>query len=543
MLVSLKRHLHLDPILLLILAVAALLLFFRLEQRPFWQDEAETAGLAKNVLTYGVPKAFDGFNLISQEEGREFGADYIWRWSPWLQIYVAAGAFRLGGLTTWAGRFPFALTGLAAIWLTYLLVKRRLGNLTWARLAAAILALSVIFLLFSRQCRYYSPAAFLALLSIYAFRGNWQSRVAPAVCLVLSLGLLFYANYLLFLSFAAAFLGAAILVYRQELPLTRTLILAGGVVLLIIPGLWLFEIQEQSGMLDLTLLGEGLTHFFSCLLMFLMPLPVVAVLVWRWRRLWVGREPLPADREERFIFFLGLIILINTVILSFNPQREHRYQIHLYPLAAILLGWVVCRVWRYHKFSGVLLALMLTLTNWLYLVPMGWLGIINRWPLNDVHMLSHANLPLRLYLTELFYPYPDVNQGLIQFFQTHAQAGDTILTTYGDLPLQFYTSFKVVGGQQRPVSPEGEGELPAWVVKRAYTRGNRDRLLNQSESLIIHYPRLSQEYQTIILPEPDDDFGNRADPFYHHFMAPSEPFIHLTVYHRKAKGDVNEVSP
>ena len=58
--------------IMIILALAAFLLLFGLDNRPFWQDEAETAGLAKNVLKYGVPRAYDGVNIISQEQGREF---------------------------------------------------------------------------------------------------------------------------------------------------------------------------------------------------------------------------------------------------------------------------------------------------------------------------------------------------------------------------------------------------------------------------------------------------------------------------------------
>jgi hypothetical protein len=92
--------------LAIILALAAFLLLFHLDHRPFWQDEAETAGLARNVLKYGVPRSYDGVNIISQEQGREYDQNFLWRWSPWLQIYIAAAGFKIGGLTTYAGRFP-----------------------------------------------------------------------------------------------------------------------------------------------------------------------------------------------------------------------------------------------------------------------------------------------------------------------------------------------------------------------------------------------------------------------------------------------------
>ena len=204
--------------IMIILALGAFLLLFGLDNRPFWQDEAETACLAKNVLKYGVPRAYDGVNIISQEPGHEYDRNFLWRWSPWLQIYVAAAAFRLGGLTTFAGRLPFALMGLACIFLVYRLVRHNFGDRTWALWAAALLTCSVPFLLYARQCRYYSLGAFFTLMSLYAFKEDWQSRFIPALLLCFSIGLLFYTNYLLFFSFVMPALLAGIWLYPQEFP-------------------------------------------------------------------------------------------------------------------------------------------------------------------------------------------------------------------------------------------------------------------------------------------------------------------------------------
>ena len=199
--------------LFIILALGTFLLLFHLDHRPFWQDEAETACLAKNVLKYGVPRAYDGVNLVSQEQGHEFGQNFLWRWSPWLQIYVAAAAFKIGGLTTYAGRFPFAALGIACIFLVFLLVYHNFGDPVWASLAALLLATSVVFLLFARQCRYYSLGAFLTLINLYAFREDWQHKTGPLLLFCASLGFLFYTNYLLFLSYVGPLMLAALLLY------------------------------------------------------------------------------------------------------------------------------------------------------------------------------------------------------------------------------------------------------------------------------------------------------------------------------------------
>ncbi len=522
---------------LVLLLVAVCLFFFRLDHRPFWQDEAETACLAKNVIKFGVPKAFDGVNLISQEEGLEFNVDYLWRWSPWLQIYLAAAAFKVGGLTTEAGRFPFALAGLASVWLVYLFVKRRFQDPAWAMLAAALLTLSVPFLLFSRQCRYYSLGAFLVCVSLYAFRLNWQSRFTPAALLVGSLSFLFYTNYLLFLSYTSALLLSAVLVYRRGLPPSRTLKLALLTILAIIPGLALFRLQKQTGMLDFTKIFMNLEHYFADLLQFMIPLPVALGLLWHWRLIFLKHSGFPEDPKERFVIFLAFIILINILIMALVPQYFFRYLVHLYPLVAILLGWVILKVWHYHKLSGVLLAMLLLFTNFLHLLPMDWLGIINRPWHNDVHMLTYPNLPLKLYVNELIHPYPDVNKNLIRFFQAHAVPGDTILISYGDLPLQFYTSYQVLGGLQGRVPPPGN--LPRWVVKRHISRRFRENTLSKTDDYILNQVPLGEEYEPVILPHADETFGNRSDPYWHRFLPPAPPYIPLVIYRQKSKGAPN----
>ena len=514
-----------DYILLLILAAAAFLFFFRLDHRPFWQDEAETACLARNVLEYGVPKAFDGVNLVSQESGREFNADYIWRWSPWLQIYMAAGAFWLGGINTVSGRLPFALLGFATVLMVYFFIKRRFGDLTWARLAALLMASSVFFLLFSRQCRYYSLGAFLALLSVYAFRENWQKQIKPAILLVVSLGLLFHTNYLLFFSYGGAFLLAALVVYRRDLPFFRTLTLILCLILLLLPLLGFYRIHQQTTMLDFFKVPGNLSLYFIDLFQFMLPLPVAAGLLWRlgWGKPRVS--DLPYDAEERFILFLSLLILFNISILALAPSYFLRYIIHLLPLCIIIIAWTCCQVLRWHKLAGVALILFLAITNWLYMFPLDINKIIKHPYQTEGYMLSSPNIPLRLYITELLGGFPDVNQGLISFFLTHAKPGDIILTNYCDLPIQFYTKYKVVGGLQGPISSPKLS--PEWVVKL-----KQFSFTCASDRFIKENLQLNTDYKAIKLSYLDDRYGNRPDPRYHHFIPPQEPYDHLIVYRK-----------
>src|SRR6266446_7466278 len=108
-----------DPILLVAVLLAGLLLLWNLGGRSLWQDEAETALLAKSILRTSLPIAIDGTNVVSQEAGREFGPGFLWRWSPWIQFYIAAASISLLGVTPFAVRLPFALLGWLAVPATY----------------------------------------------------------------------------------------------------------------------------------------------------------------------------------------------------------------------------------------------------------------------------------------------------------------------------------------------------------------------------------------------------------------------------------------
>src|SRR5262249_18658912 len=151
------------PVALMCIVAGALVLG-RLDARLLWQDEAQTALVSETILEHGVPLGTDGKNFYSQEQGAEYGAGFLWRWQPWLPFYLTAGSFAVLGKTTLAARLPWALFGLATVFLLY-----RHALATWrdrrvALIAAGLLASCVPFLLLARQCRYYAGTAFLSLL-------------------------------------------------------------------------------------------------------------------------------------------------------------------------------------------------------------------------------------------------------------------------------------------------------------------------------------------------------------------------------------------
>jgi hypothetical protein len=524
---------RLDWGLVVLLAVAACLLFYNLGQRPFWQDEAETACLAKNVLKTGLPYAYDGVNVVSQEEEREFDktGGYLWRWSPWIQIYLQAAGFAVGGFDTAAGRAPFALAALLSVFWTYRLVRRHFGDRSWALMAATLLTLCVPFLLIGRQARYYAPGTLIVLWTLDAFLSDWQHRWRPWLVTFLGMVLLFHANYLLFLSFAPTALAAAFLVYPERMAWRRLALLAGATVAVaVVPGIFLYRIGRQSGMFDVLLVPENMMLYFADLCMFCIPLPVSAALAWRWRG-FVTRLARPTDPGERFVLFSAVLIVFSLLFLGIVPQRFFRYIAHLLPLCAILLAWCVRRLWGFSRVSAVLLFFLLAFTNWLAVYPMERIKIVNRPWQNDFRMLTSLNFPIKLFATELVCGYPDVNTAIIEFFKTHARPGQTVLAEYGELPLMFYVDgLHVLGGLQGPVP---EGTVPDWILRRRVVRVNRDRFLFGAREFTDAVD-FARDYERVPLAFPDETFGNRTDdPNHHYFIAVEAPQKELEIWRRK----------
>jgi 4-amino-4-deoxy-L-arabinose transferase-like glycosyltransferase len=158
-----------DPFWIVLILLVPLLLLPNLGNRFLWQDEAETALLARSIVQHGYPLAHDGRRTISDQPGApDVNQAGVWIWTPWLQLYAAAASFALLGESARAARLPFALAGWAAVLLAYAAFRSVAGRRT-ARFAALLLLLSVPFLLQLRQCRYYAFLTFFTVLHAWGY--------------------------------------------------------------------------------------------------------------------------------------------------------------------------------------------------------------------------------------------------------------------------------------------------------------------------------------------------------------------------------------
>jgi hypothetical protein len=518
-----------------LVATHIILCFWGLGDRVLWQDEAETAVLAKNVLKFGWPVACDGKNIVSQERWLEFGPDFIWRWSGWLQIYLAAISFKLFGITTFSARFPFALLGTLTPFITFLLVKMTLKDEQVALLAMTIMVFSIPFILFERQCRYFPVLCLLTLMANIGVTGVLKNQRWAYPWYGISMLLFMQTNHLNFIFFAGSIFLSAILVFRDLKFLKRFLIinlLTAFAVFL--SAAWQYRFFNQVQMLNFFEVPNTFKMAFSDAFTFFLPLPVIGIFLYVFARNFFRSTTW--SNYDKFSALFGLQILLYLSSLSMSPQYFTRYLVCLIPLFAIISAIACTRIIKFSPVAGILLSGMIVFTNWMNLYPpqifAQTLGIDNWSKTVSRQSLSFPSVPLFLYYNELRTKYRGPDDCLVAFFKAHNDPSQTILITYGALPLMFYTDFKVMDGMGIKNVPDDF--KPDWLVVRRDTHVWGVPLLQTPWANDFVTSNIDLiDYNSITLSCADHTHGNRSDPHYHRFYNEVHPGNLVTVFKKK----------
>jgi len=471
-----------------LLLLAAVLFLGNLGSGALWQDEAQTALIAKTILTRGVPVGTDGVNFFSQELGAEYGPGHLWRWHTWLPFYVLAPFFALLGATTLVARLPFALFGIATVLLAYVSGRDLLRSRRGGAIAGFLLATSVPFLLLSRQCRYYSLAAFFSLLALHAYGRVTQGGSRRAgVLFVLSLVALFHTHYAYYVGLLAALLVDSLLLRRASL--RRVAILGAASIAASAPWIaWLATMPygERYDVLDTGRAAVLLGSFVRQIGTFVLPWLLLSAGAALGLAGAIRKGGKGGDGEEpvwrRAVVFL-LFVAANLLILSFSaPAPFFRYLAPLLPVSMLLAAWIVEKAMRLHAAVGLAIVAGL-----LYVQP------------------------LRDYAYELTHEFHGPVDGIVGFLEQNARPGDVVAITYEDLPVKFYTNLRVLGGLT------GEDLSPArnatWVILRKHVISEKDLAVRQY--LVQNLPK--EKYQAIRIDAPDTPFQNRESPWEHRY--------------------------
>jgi len=509
---------------LTILTLAAgFLLLWRLDRPLLWQDEAETANVAVNLLHSGVPTPWDGDHLVTQQQGRDalrVGDRLLWAWHPWPQHYLAAAGLALAGegatpaVRTIAARLPFALLALVTVPLVYGWRRRRDG---WAgaAVATAIYALSIGFVLYARQCRYYALLYLGGLIALWAY-GALGRKPAPTVALALGLTLVFYANPLSGVALGAGLGIHTLIVARERLGATLR---AGALfALLAAPWLALIALSEvrapARGVVETLHLLAGQLWRFQYTLLPAVLWPVLAWTWWRARQSEDGDQPAWRRRFADEIVLLAVLAPTMLVVVSLQaPLGTARYLLPLWPLCAAVLAGLWRRLHDRSAIAGALYLTILLATDLLPSLPATPVAILRPGPavydreasqLDKLARNGRIGVPLADFLSAQTDPERGPITALVTFAEQLPHPPRVIVAAYGWESLHFYLGVPATSPdlQRRARATFGLSQLDPEKIdlvipRRGWPRPDLDRLPGT--------------FVPITLPTPDDAYENLPD--------------------------------
>jgi 4-amino-4-deoxy-L-arabinose transferase-like glycosyltransferase len=473
--------------LLVILCGSLFLLFANISNQYLWQDEAQTALISKTIFTYGVPHGYDGKNFFSQEQGREYGKNYIWQCHTWLPFYVLAVFFKVFGVNAYTARLPFLLFGFGTVLLTYFFSKALWSNMRITFIAIILLSISVPFLLLCRQCRYYSMVMFFSMLSLYAYILFLEKRKYATVMIFAASTLLFHSQHIYIVVLFAAILLHSIIYHRNRL---KSLLVVMAVTATVnIPWMiWLsttlnpttrfIDVVTNAAAANIGLFISKIHHYifpFWLLGVLLAIILIKKINVVRY----FSQKPLLLERLSLLIFFVIFNIICFSII---TPDFYFRYIAPSIPLLIILIAAILDAAIGVHPLAAVAVAAILIGTG-----------------------------QFKDYLYEITHDYDGPIEGIVCYLNEHGDSNDIVAITYGDMPLKFYTKMRIVGGLT------GEDLEPAQNARWVILRHN---VLNDNDKAVMDYllrNQVGKNYRMIKLNYPDTPWQNREDPENHYF--------------------------
>lgn len=492
--------------------LTAFTLFYHLDDRLLWGDEAETAVLAVNITRFGVPRTDDSRNHITLHGADVDGnADGLWVWSPWADEYVAAASFALFGQNTLAARLPFAVLAFVSVFLLGRVAFRLYGTHDAAIVSMILYATNVSFLLHARQCRYYALLMLAQIVLIAGYdRLTSGRRKSGAVAIVAALTLQFYSNYIVIVGNVLALAATAMIDRRQHRGLvswTFASLLAVG--LLAAP--WILYAQpaaRQTQEIGLSGAGSTFLYYLGEVHFHLMPLVVLVIPLIAW--MWNAARPTgirdarsapttpltDVEQAQPTVKFCWLLLPCHLLVLCMLPLPFFRYLTPLFPVFMLLGGGILSRyvrpVWLRYA-----LVVVLCSSN---LIAAG-----SAWPLRGKHGLE---TPYVEFVREILTDYEDRTSDVVSYFRKQADPDDRVLVMDPEFPLIFYTGLRVIDARL-----VGQIDAPP------------DWILSESGSGIGTYdplkppPLIADHYEKTAIQVHDTRRGaSRPDPHAH------EPF-------------------
>jgi hypothetical protein len=460
--------------ILILLCIAALLIFANLGRDYLWEDEGDTAALASNILKFGVPKAWDGYAFLDSDHGARLNRDLVMITHPWVQYYLAAGSFLVFGQNTLAARLPFAVAGWMSILLAYAFVWRTTGNRLAAFSTAALMTVSVQFLFFARQCRYCSLNLLLVCWLFWIFFKMKSGR--DCAWFVLASVLVFHSHPYGIAPVAA--LGGLSLIYRPFQAQRRWILFAApAIAVLTLPWIILTSLASTGVALNTSAPKSVGVFLERCAQAFIettsvtpligaMILILIALFVRHAKR--SARVPLFETNEMSILLSVLATTVAYGLITALTQSSDAlwlagmRFSAAVLPVAVIAAGIVIAKVSRGNWLLCVALILVFAFTKLAQLTP--WVAANPSGVFKFGNYSVGAHVPEKLmdrflgngfwkYVHDLWRENPGTVATTCNFLRGNAKPGDVLIVNYGWEPTYFYTRL-----------PQAMGILPTYPV-------------------------------------------------------------------------------
>lgn len=406
--------------------IFAILVLAAANMHPLWGDEAETALFARNIVKFSLPKGWDGVNIMGITNAAVLNKDLINHTSPWAQYYLVAASFKLFGESSFTARLPSIIISFFTIPLIYILANKLTKNKKIAFLTTVFSSLSVQYILFAYQARYYILTCLSGLLFFYAayslHHSNWKTKLL----FIISGVIFFYANYVSFFSFYLATFFSLLfyqILQRESLrklcqKTAQFVILSIFIALLTVPWIILLKPMQTRGIFisyplkEFFLnfgyfLHEGLKDPFNFSNVFPYGFYFLFVFI---LTIYLKRREIKSIKLILFLASISFFFLINMTMITTLTYVDTlfvnaRYTTVIIPFLILLAATLVYETIKLQKWLGFMVIFLYLFTN---------IFTFNK-PRSDF-----LNL-----LNEMVHSYATPDIMVAQYLKSHAAAGDT----------------------------------------------------------------------------------------------------------------------
>lgn len=400
------------------LFITLLLLFFssiflvNLSGQDYSGDETGTLFVARTILKYGFPSAWDGQMLLSLSNGADFtkiGDFYLWNWHPWLQFYITFLGIFFWGDSVEGTRMPFALFGVFTVIILYFTAHELFKNKFISFMISMHLIFLLPFFLYVRNVRYYSLGAFFSILTIYLlirYRKNKWS-LTSTIILFLSTFLLFHTNYIIWVS------TLFLLIISWLIKKNRSLLI---IILfeIVFGAIWYLIFKPFGGNVGISSnfgweFAKNIGHYFSYTNNYLFPL-ILFPFVYA-----VLRSSKSSLKSSTIL--LSFVIAIKLFFYSIFLYAHGRYLVELAPIFLLFYGFIYKYLLEKKLAIVCLLFFLVTITT-------NILNLAIYAPLRPSQSKIEFWLPK--YSIELTKKYKSIYPVLGKYFQEKYKPGDLI---------------------------------------------------------------------------------------------------------------------